>query len=90
MKALPTLTTARLVLRPFAPSDAPQVQCLAGDREVASTTSRVPHPYKDGMAEEWIGSHAEAFASGKSISLAITLFGAGTLVGAAGLEICEG
>ena len=84
-----TLTTERLVLRPFTLADAPEVQRLAGDRDVASTTLRIPHPYKEGMAEEWIGTHAEKYASGKGLSLAITLRSPGTLVGAVGLEICK-
>jgi ribosomal-protein-alanine N-acetyltransferase len=89
MHTLPTLTTNRLVLRPFKLSDAPEVQCLAGDRDVASTTLRIPHPYKDGLAEEWIGTHAEEFAKREGISLAVVLREGGTLVGAVGLEICK-
>ena len=53
----PTLKTERLVLRPFTLDDAKQVQKLAGDRQIASTTLNIPHPYEDGMAEEWIGNH---------------------------------
>jgi [ribosomal protein S5]-alanine N-acetyltransferase len=87
----PTLTTPRLVLRPFSLSDAPRVKLLAGDREIASTTLRVPHPYEHGMAEAWIETHAQLFAEGKSVSLAVTLREAaespGDLIGAIGLEI---
>ncbi len=89
MSALPTLVTDRLLLRPFTLADAPEVQRLAGNREVASTTLRIPHPYKDGMAEEWIGTHAAKFAQGEGISLAISLRATGLLVGAIGLEIFQ-
>ena len=41
-EALPTLATARLLLRPFRLEDAPTVQRLAGAREVAATTLTVP------------------------------------------------
>ena len=43
--SIPTLQTKRLLLRPFVLADAPTVQRLAGDREVASTTLTIPHPY---------------------------------------------
>jgi len=38
MAERPTLETARLILRPFTLADAPEVQQLAGERDVASTT----------------------------------------------------
>jgi len=89
MTTLPTLTTERLVLRPFTLADAPEVQRLAGDRDVASTTLRIPHPYKDGMAEEWIGTHTDKCAKGEGVSFAVTLRDAETLMGAVGLDICK-
>lgn len=88
-KTLPTLKTSRLVLRPFTLADALDVQRLAGDRHVASTTLRIPHPYQDGIAEEWIGMHTDKFAKDEGISLAVTLLDVRTLIGAVGLEICK-
>lgn len=67
----PTLLTERLVIRPFAPSDAPEVQRLAGEREIAATTINIPHPYEDGLAEEWISKHAERFEKGEIADFAI-------------------
>ncbi|MFL5579567.1 MAG: hypothetical protein ACJ8AO_04265, partial [Gemmatimonadaceae bacterium] len=46
-------TTARLVLRPFTPADGPDVERLAGAREVADTTLHVPHPYPPGAGAAW-------------------------------------
>jgi RimJ/RimL family protein N-acetyltransferase len=77
----PVLTTPRLRLRPFAPADATAVQLLAGDREIASTTLEIPHPYPDDAAAAWIASHAEQFAQGTSVHFAITLADNGQLVG---------
>jgi ribosomal-protein-alanine N-acetyltransferase len=81
----PTLETVRLILRPFALSDAAEVQRLAGAREVAATTLTMPHPYEDGMAEAWIGTHQEDFEKGKGLTFAITLRQNGALVGAISL-----
>jgi hypothetical protein len=60
MKHLPALETELLLLRPFELADAREVQRLAGDRAIADTTTSVPHPYEDGMAEEWISRHQGA------------------------------
>lgn len=70
--SIPTLRTDRLVLRPFELGDAPVVQRLAGDREVASTTLNIPHPYEDGVAEAWIETHLPAWREGSLLALAIT------------------
>jgi ribosomal-protein-alanine N-acetyltransferase len=37
-KQYPTIKTERLILRAFDLTDAPEVQRLAGDKEIASTT----------------------------------------------------
>ena len=87
MKQIPTLETKRLILRPFAPSDAKDVQRLAGDRAVADTTLNIPHPYLDGMAEQWISTHQPKFEAGELANFAITLGGSKELVGAIGLVI---
>lgn len=83
----PLLTTERLILRPFRPSDAQRVQELAGKREVADTTLTIPHPYPDGAAEAWIAKHAAEWRDGKSAVYAVTEEAGGALVGAIGLSI---
>ena len=92
MKVIPTLHTDRLILRPFDLNDGADVQRLAGDKDIASTTCAIPHPYEDGMAEKWINSHEDVFKNGKGINLAITLKGTDTasksnLIGAISIEI---
>jgi [ribosomal protein S5]-alanine N-acetyltransferase len=78
----PTLTTARLVLRPLVADDAADVQRLAGARAIAETTLLIPHPYPDGLAESFIASRPEAWRSGEAASWGITH--AGALVGCMG------
>jgi [ribosomal protein S5]-alanine N-acetyltransferase len=84
---LPSLQTQRLVLRPFTLADAPEVQRLAGDREIAAMTLTIPHPYEVSAAEAWINTHPRLFADKAGVNFAITLRGMGTLIGAIGLGI---
>ena len=72
MKGTPTLHTQRLVLRAFTLEDAQNIQRLAGERHIAATTSSLPHPYEEGMAEEWINTHQPRLEKGKAIVWAIT------------------
>jgi RimJ/RimL family protein N-acetyltransferase len=85
MSTQPTLITGRLALRPFTLADAPEVQRLAGEWAIADTTLNIPHPYEDGMAATWIGSHVPTYRAGHSVTFAITLRSSGALVGAIGL-----
>jgi len=83
----PTLHTERLTLRPFTLADADDVQRLAGDPAVASTTLNIPHPYEDGLAEQWISTHREKFGMGLGVTLAATLREGGALIGCVGLAM---
>ncbi len=85
--AHPVLETARLRLRPYALTDAPDLQRLAGDQAIAATTLNIPHPYPDGAAEVWIGTHAAKWAAQEELIFAITLRATGGLLGSAGLMI---
>ena len=82
-----TVQTEHLLLRAFTLSDAARVKELAGAFEIADTTGHMPHPYLDGMAEEWISGQADEFRDGDAATFAITLRDKGELMGAIGLTI---
>lgn len=81
------LNTDRLLLRPFTLSDAADVQRLAGDYDIASTTSTIPHPYPDGAAEEWIKSHRKNLKEAKAVNFAIVKHDDNSLIGSIGLNL---
>src|SRR5215218_3597870 len=89
MEPYPTLHTERLVLRAFTPDDATAVRQLTQAREMARMTLNLPHPYEEGMAEEWITSLHPAFEAGTRAAFAVTLHEGGTLVGTVSLFIDE-
>lgn len=81
----PKLETERLLLRKFKMSDAKSVQKMAGEKAIYETTLNIPHPYEDGVAENWIGSHLENFKEKKSLTFAVIDKKEKKLVGAIGL-----
>lgn len=78
---IPTLISNRIVLRPYRLSDAANVQKLAGEKIIAEMTANIPHPYFDGMAEDWISKHELWFEKGEAIALAIELSDSGIHIG---------
>ena len=85
--AFPMLKTPRLHLRPFALSDAGEVQRLAGEKEVSATTASLPHPYPNGAAEEWIATHAAKWSAREELIFAITLKTPSQLIGSISLVL---
>jgi RimJ/RimL family protein N-acetyltransferase len=48
------IRTERLILRPVGEQDIRRIAELAGDWDVARMTGRVPYPYSEALAREWI------------------------------------
>ncbi|MGD0506711.1 MAG: GNAT family N-acetyltransferase [Terriglobales bacterium] len=85
---MPTpLQTERLTLRPYALSDIPALVPLIGAREVAATTLRIPHPYTESDAREFIARMQEGLLSGSELRLGIVVRESNTLCGGVGLRI---
>ncbi len=81
----PSITTERLLLRPFSHNDAATVAKLAGDKRVSDMTKNIPYPYSQDMAVEWIKTHKPQYESGHSVVYAITQKGDDGVIGALGL-----
>jgi RimJ/RimL family protein N-acetyltransferase len=86
VSATPTLRTARLLLGTFASEDAPELQRLAGEREIADTTVSIPHPYDLDHALAWIGQQRREAVRGRATNFAIRLLPDARLIGSAGLR----
>jgi RimJ/RimL family protein N-acetyltransferase len=87
MTAPDELRTARLRLRSFQHSDVPELVRLAGARPVAATTLRIPHPYRDADAEEFLQKCAAECRKGTGVVFAICEASSDALCGAVGLHI---
>src|ERR1700730_14944877 len=85
--AFPALQTERLTLRVHARSDIPALMPLIGAREVAATTLRIPHPYTEADAPNFIAGWQDAPSSGSGLRLGIVLRESDTLCGGVGLRI---
>lgn len=81
------LATERLVLRPGEARDRARLVQLANNWRVAKNLSRLPYPYTEAAADEWLGKQDELWRGGKAKPLAVTL--SGELIGGIGIEIRE-
>lgn len=81
--------SSRLVLRLFELSDAPIVQILAGNEEVARTTLNIPHPYPDGAAEAWIEHTRNASQKGEIYSFAMVRKEDEAVIGCVSLRVSK-
>jgi [ribosomal protein S5]-alanine N-acetyltransferase len=86
MASLP-LQTERLTLRPYQLADIPALVPLIGAREVAATTLRIPHPYTEDVAREFIALSEKDRESGRCARFCIVLRESGALCGGVGLQI---
>jgi RimJ/RimL family protein N-acetyltransferase len=79
-----SIKTQRLALRPFTATDAPRVRELIGAWAVTRMLARVPFPYPQGLAEEWIAKHPDWRAAGENFPFAVTLHN--RLIGCVGIH----
>jgi [ribosomal protein S5]-alanine N-acetyltransferase len=84
--ATPALQTRRLTLGAFEPEDAPELQRMAGAREIADTTVSIPHPYDLDHALAWIGQQRKESVRGRATNFAIRLLPDFPLIGCVGLR----
>ncbi|BDH11345.1 MULTISPECIES: GNAT family N-acetyltransferase [Streptomyces] len=76
-----SISTDRLVLRPFDESDVPALADMMADELVTAWTT-VPHPYTTDEARAWAtGKAAAVRTDGRGIALAVTEFLTQRLVG---------
>lgn len=86
MSVTPTIRTTRLLLGTFESDDAPDLQRMAGAREIADTTVSIPHPYALDHALAWIGNQRRESVRGRATNFAIRLLPGAPLIGSAGLR----
>src|SRR5918995_3116099 len=86
VRTAPILRTRRLILDAPVADDAPELQRLAGAREVADTTLAIPHPYELDHALAWIAQQRREAVRGRATNFAVRLRASGAFIGSAGLR----
>ncbi len=81
----PILETPRLILRPYAATDADALVRVCNNMNVVRWTSSHPFPYELCYAKEWLARIEREFAEGKSVVFAAVLRESGELIGSVGL-----
>ncbi len=86
------IETDRLILRVPGEVDAAGIERLIGDWDVTRMLGRVPYPYPEGGALEWIAELHPKIADGEVLNLALIERAnpAAGVIGCVGLEAREG
>ena len=86
---LPTIEieTERLILRSPRFADVPVLAVLANDSAVALMTGRLPFPYTESDALDFVHFQAEARRAGKELAFAIECKESGDFLGCVGLRL---
>lgn len=79
------LETARLRIRSYEEADIAELIPLIGAREVAATTGRIPHPYTEEDARQFLAQ----IETDREVSLAVTLRDDDVFIGGIGLRVME-
>lgn len=85
--SIPSMTTDRLLLRPFTDDDVDRVTALLQSPEISATTLDIHHPYTREDAALWIGTHTREAEAGKLLTWAICRKDDGLLMGAFGIHL---
>ena len=81
-----TITTKRLILRPFTLSDSSDLATLCNNINLSKSMISLPYPYTNDHAVSWISTHEENFDNNTYYSFAITDKTTGTLYGSVGIS----
>jgi len=84
---LPILRTESLMLRGLDLADAPALQEICLDIEIARPTCSIPHPYPEGRAEQFIRDVAVQINNETNYVFAIVRQEDGALIGDIGLDV---
>ena len=68
-----SMSTNRLILRPFCNEDVDRLVKLADQRRIVDSIIAIPQPYDDRIAISWIHETQRQFKSGSGFHFAITL-----------------
>lgn len=82
-----TITTERLVLRPYTLDDSEELARVIDRREIYETTLAIPHPYSVEDARSYISRSIEAREDDRDFPCAVTLKETGAIIGGCGLMV---
>lgn len=86
-RPVPTLHTARLLLRQLTHEDVPAIVAAMASPQISQNTLTIPHPYTTEQGHRWVAMTREGIDAGTVALWGIFLPASGELVGTTGLRI---